>query len=182
MKTECQPKWFINNPPTAGPSMPPMATIQPLSPRAFPLRAFLNIVAIIACAFESIIEAPIASKHLDATSMPYVGDMKLANAPRPNIVNPNAYNLFLGKMSPNFPKNGKNTVNVSMYPTITHWICERVIPKSFDIGYNAKFTVEESSMPIKLPTAVTINIVHFNSFVVDIQDYYIIAFQNSKVS
>lgn len=62
--TECQPKELIRIPPRAGPLIPPIATIHPLSPRALPLRSFLKMLAIIACALESIIEAPRASRHL----------------------------------------------------------------------------------------------------------------------
>ena len=64
--------------------------------------------------FDNKIEAPIASKHRYAISNGNVGAVVFRNAPIPNNKKPVVYNLFFGKISPNFPKNGKNTVKMSM--------------------------------------------------------------------
>ena len=87
-KIDLHPKKCIIAPPKAGPVIPPIAIIDAFSPSAVPLSLPLNRVAIIPLPFDTRIDAPNASIHLNTMSIPKFGAKQFNNAPVPNIKKP----------------------------------------------------------------------------------------------
>ena len=78
---------------------------------------------------------------------------------------PSTRNTALFPSLSSIPKNGKNTVKTNMYDMTTHWTCDNDMFKSLAIGYNARFTELESSIPKKFPVMIKMHIVHLIFFV-----------------
>ena len=159
-KTALQEKKFINIPPTAGPVMPPSAMMPPRIPNALPRFLFLKIDATIAVEFDSKIDAPIASIQRNPIKNGKLMAVVFRKEPNAKNIKPRVKSFFFEKLSQSLPNKGNNIVNTNIYAVITHWTSSSFAEKLSEILYNATLTVEESSMPKKLPVAIIENIVH----------------------